>query len=47
MAKEPKQNELWSDGKGLIGSINHLRLTVTDIQRAERFYRPLMRFMAL
>src|SRR4029077_8381618 len=26
-------------------SINHLRLTVTNIQRAERFYRPLMRFM--
>ena len=45
MAKEPKQNELWSDGKGRIGSINHLRLTVTVIQRAERFYRPLMRFM--
>ena len=45
MAQETKQNELRNDGKSRIGSINHLRLTVTDIQRAERFYRPLMRFM--
>jgi glyoxylase I family protein len=43
MAKE--SNELRSEGQGRIGSINHLRLTVTDIQQAERFYRPLMRFM--
>jgi hypothetical protein len=45
MANEPKQNELRNASNGRIGSINHLRLTVTDIQRAERFYRPLMRFM--
>lgn len=30
---------------GLVGSINHLRLTVTDIPRARRFYEPLLRFM--
>ena len=45
MAQESKQNELRNTSKGRIGSINHLRLTVTDIQRAERFYRPLMGFM--
>ena len=45
MAPEEKQNELRNEGKSRIGSINHLRLAVTDIQRAERFYRPLMRFM--
>jgi glyoxylase I family protein len=45
MAQDAKQNELRNVGKSRIGSINHLRLTVTDIQRAERFYRPLMRFM--
>jgi glyoxylase I family protein len=28
-----------------IGSMNHLRLTVTDIPRAERFYNPLLGFM--
>jgi glyoxylase I family protein len=32
-------------GPDRIGSINHLRLTVTDISRAERFYGPFMRFM--
>jgi catechol 2,3-dioxygenase-like lactoylglutathione lyase family enzyme len=45
MAQEANQDELRNEGKGRIGSINHLRLTVTDIQQAERFYRPLMRFM--
>jgi len=45
MAHEPEQDGLWDAGEGRIGSINHLRLTVTDIERAERFYRPLMRFM--
>src|SRR4051794_31541978 len=45
MANEPEPNGAWDAGEGRIGSINHLRLTVTDIQRAERFYRPLMRFM--
>ena len=47
MAQEWKQNELRNEGNGRIGSINHLRLTLTDIQRTERFYRALMRFMAL
>ena len=28
-----------------IGSINHLRLTVTDITRARHFYDPLLRFL--
>jgi glyoxylase I family protein len=28
-----------------LGWINHLRLTVTDIQRAQEFYLPLMEFM--
>ena len=28
-----------------VGSMNHLRLTVTDIGRAERFYYPLLGFM--
>ncbi len=28
-----------------IGSMNHIRLTVTDIPKAERFYDPLLRFM--
>jgi glyoxylase I family protein len=28
-----------------IGSMNHIRLTVTDIPRAQRFYDPLLRFM--
>ena len=41
MTNEPEQNRAQSR----IGSINHLRLTVTDIPRAERFYGPLMRFM--
>jgi glyoxylase I family protein len=27
------------------GSMNHLRLTVGDIPRAEAFYDPLLRFM--
>jgi glyoxylase I family protein len=45
VAKEREQKELRNASNGRIGSINHLRLTVTDIQRAERFYRPLMRFM--
>src|ERR1700731_4338115 len=45
MANEPKQKGLRNASQGRIGSINHLRLTVTDIQRAERFYSPLMRFM--
>ncbi len=27
------------------GSMNHLRLTVSDIPRAEAFYDPLLRFM--
>jgi hypothetical protein len=45
MASGREQNELPNAGQGHIGSINHLRLTVTDIQRAEHFYRPLMRFM--
>lgn len=30
---------------GLVGSINHLRLTVTDIPRARAFYDPLLQFM--
>jgi len=30
---------------GRIGSMNHLRLTVTDIPRAEQFYDPLLGFM--
>jgi len=30
---------------GKIGSVNHLRLTVTDIPRAERFYNPLLEFL--
>ncbi|WP_127079703.1 VOC family protein [Rhodomicrobium lacus] len=30
---------------GLVGSINHLRLTVTDIPRARVFYDPLLKFM--
>ena len=41
MADEPAQ----ITGPERIGSINHLRLTVTDISRAERFYGPFMRFM--
>ncbi|MBV9130881.1 MAG: VOC family protein [Verrucomicrobia bacterium] len=41
MRNQPEQNTV----KGRIGSINHLRLTVTDIPTAERFYSPLMRFM--
>jgi glyoxylase I family protein len=45
MAHESNQIELRTKDQGRIGSINHLRLTVTDIPRAERFYRPLMRFM--
>lgn len=28
-----------------IGNMNHIRLTVTDIPRAERFYDPLLLFM--
>jgi len=28
-----------------LGSINHLRLTVTDIARAEKFYDPLLQFL--
>jgi hypothetical protein len=28
------------------GSMNHLRLTVSDILDAEAFYDPLLRFMA-
>ena len=28
-----------------LGSINHLRLTVTDITRAEHFYNPLLLFL--
>jgi glyoxylase I family protein len=28
-----------------IGSMNHIRLTVTDIPRAQRFYDPLLRFL--
>lgn len=27
-----------------IGTINHIRLTVTDISKAERFYDPLLKF---
>jgi glyoxylase I family protein len=45
MGQESKVNESRNEGEGRIGSINHLRLTVSDIRRAERFYRPLMRFM--
>jgi glyoxylase I family protein len=30
---------------GKIGSVNHLRLTVTDVPRAERFYNPLLEFL--
>jgi glyoxylase I family protein len=30
---------------GKIGSVNHFRLTVTDIPRAERFYYPLLEFL--
>jgi glyoxylase I family protein len=30
---------------GKLGSVNHLRLTVTDIPRAERFYDPLLEFL--
>jgi len=45
MAQESNQIELRTEDQGRIGSINHLRLTVTDIPQAERFYRPLMRFM--
>ena len=45
MSQESSQHELFDQRKSRIGSINHLRLTVTDIQRAERFYLPLMRFM--
>ena len=41
MANEPAQNT----GPDRIGSINHLRLTVTGIARAKRFYGPLMSFM--
>jgi len=28
-----------------IGSMNHIRLTVTDIAKARRFYDPLLGFM--
>jgi glyoxylase I family protein len=28
-----------------VGSINHLRLTVSDIRHAERFYDPLLQFL--
>ena len=30
---------------GRIGTLNHIRLTVTDIPRAEAFYDPLLGFM--
>ncbi len=30
---------------GKIGSVNHLRLTVTSIERAKDFYSPILRFM--
>jgi glyoxylase I family protein len=32
-------------GTSRMGSINHLRLTVTDIERARQFYGPLMQFL--
>jgi glyoxylase I family protein len=45
MAEASRQGNLQNPGSTRTGSINHLRLTVTDIPRAERFYGPLMRFM--
>lgn len=45
MGQESTQKMMRHQGHSSVGSINHLRLTVTDIRRAERFYRPLMRFM--
>ena len=33
------------EGFSRLGSMNHLRLTVTDIARAERFYTPLLGFL--
>src|ERR1700722_8552286 len=45
MAKEP--NELRSEGQGRIGSINHLRLTVTDILFGDGILRSLLRRVSL
>lgn len=33
-----------SDGLSKRGTLNHIRFTVTDIERSRRFYAPLMRF---
>ena len=34
-----------ASGPGRIGTLNHMRLTVTSIAAAEAFYDPLLRFM--
>ncbi|MFQ5776014.1 MAG: VOC family protein [Kiloniellaceae bacterium] len=44
----PAQAALGSDTGALpakLGSMNHLRLTVSDIPRAEKFYAPIAEFM--
>jgi glyoxylase I family protein len=45
MEKRRLQPEAPDMGASRLGSVNHLRLTVTDIERARQFYGPLMRFL--
>ncbi len=45
MEKRRLQPEAPDMGASRLGLVNHLRLTVTDIERARQFYGPLMRFL--